>query len=300
MTEKNKAFALLDPETLSAIGQLDILARQVVEGYFAGMHRSPFKGFSVEFAEHRSYQKGDDIRYIDWKLWAKRDRYHIKEFEAETCLSAILAFDASNSMGFKGLSKISKLQYAVQLSAALAYLLIRQRDAVGLAVMDTAVRTLMPPRSTTRHLHHLLVELTRIRPAMCTDLGKSLMSLGERLTRRGLLILISDLWDELSSIISGLRAFREKKHEVIVFHLLDPLEMDISLNRPVIIEDMEGGGKLPWTPRQREAYRRNLEQRLDTLDKTLGEMGADYVVLTTDQHHGKSLAAYLAKRKRLW
>jgi len=299
MTPDNQALALLDPATLSAISNLDILARQVVEGYFAGMHRSPFKGFSVEFAEHRLYHPGDDIRYIDWKLWAKRDRFHIKEFEAETCLSAILAFDASASMGYQGRGAVSKLTYGIQLSAALAYLLVHQRDSAGLAVLDTAVRTLVPPHSTTRHLHSLLVALSHIRPAKRTDLGASLMRLGERLTRRGLLILLSDLWDDLERIVGGLRAFREKKHEVIVFHILDPMELDITIDRPVIVEDMEGGGRRPFTPREREAYRRNLDQRLDVLEKVLGEMGADYVLMTTDQNHGKSLSAYLSKRQRL-
>ncbi|MFO7769082.1 MAG: DUF58 domain-containing protein [bacterium] len=230
----------LDPVALSRLEDLDLVARLVVEGFVTGLHRSPYHGFSVEFAEHRPYQPGDALRYLDWRLYAKSDRYYVKTFMEETNLRSHLVMDASGSMGY-GSGEITKITYARQLAAALAYLMLRQRDAVGLVTYDERMRRMLPPRSVSSWLHPLLGELEGLETREGTDGGSVLGELAERLDRRGLVILFSDLLDDPRRVGLGLRHLRHRKHEVIVFRVLDSREVDFDFPEEALLEGMEGG-----------------------------------------------------------
>ncbi len=232
----------LKPEILNKINNLELRARLVVEGFITGLHKSPFHGFSVEFAQHRPYNVGDNLRYVDWKVFGRTDRYYIKQYEEETNLKAYILLDTSRSMEFSS-TEITKLQYAKYLSAALSYLMITQRDAVGLALFGSQVRKILPPRSSTGYLQPILTELDRAKPEGETDISAILHILAERLKRRGLIILISDLLDEPEAILSGLRHFRHSQHEVLVFHILDPNEIEFDFKGDIEFEDLEKLGK---------------------------------------------------------
>ena len=228
----------LKPEILSRINNLELRAKLVVEGFITGLHKSPFHGFSVEFAQHRPYGIGDNLRYVDWKVYGRTDRYYIKQFEEETNLKAYILLDTSRSMKFAHHGP-GKLQYGKLLAAALAYLMIYQRDAVGLTLFSDKIRRILPPRSATSYIQPLLQELDRIHPAGETNISAILHILAERLKRRGLIILISDLLDDPESVMSGLRHFRHGHHEVLVFHLLDPGEIEFDFRGDVEFEDLE-------------------------------------------------------------
>jgi len=232
----------LDPKTLTKIGSLDLKARLIVEGYISGQHKSPYHGFSVEFAEHRPYMSGDSTKNLDWKIFARRDRYFVKEFEEETNLKAYLLLDCSASMGYSS-QKISKFEYASHLAAALAYLLIRQKDAVGLVTYDQAIKSYLPPSSKRVHLGPLLGQLEHSRPSSQTKTAPTLHHMAERIKRKGLVILLSDLLDIPDEVLFGLKHFRHKGHEVIVFHILDPMERTFGFHKEAIFEDLETGEK---------------------------------------------------------
>src|SRR5687767_2411614 len=214
----------LDPAVLARLGTLELRARTIVEGFLTGLHRSPFKGFSVEFAEYRQYMPGDDIASIDWKVYARTDRYYVKKFEEETNLDCYLLVDVSASMGY-GSRGITKLQYASVLAASLAYLMNRQRDAVALTTFDDAIVTMVPPSARASHLRSILVTLDRIALGNKTDVSKPLHSMADAIGKRGMVVLISDLLDEPERVIDGLRHFRFRGTDVIVFHVMDPAEL---------------------------------------------------------------------------
>lgn len=292
------ATRFIQPDVLSRISNLELLARGVVEGFVAGLHRSPYKGFSVDFMEYRPYMPGDDLMHVDWKLYARSDRYYVKEFEDETNTSLNLLVDISHSMGYTS-AGVTKLDYAFYLAASLAYLMVRQRDAVGLTLFDDKVLTRIPPRSTKGHLNLLLTEMERATLGQQTALGKPLHDLAEQQRRRGLVVLISDLLDDPAALIDGLQHFRFKGHEVMVFHLMDPQEMRFEFNDIVEFEDMETGEKmLIEAETAKELYLDNLNQFQNHLRKECGLLGVDYSVLTTDQPLDFALFNYLAARKR--
>lgn len=290
---------LLDAASVAKLGGLHIRARAVVEGFVAGLHRSPYKGFSVEFAEHRPYIAGDPLKSVDWKVYAKSDRYYVKEFEEETNLRAYLVLDASASMGY-GSGATTKLDYARTLAAAIAYLMLRQQDSVGLLVFDREIRKFVPPRSAGRHLHVLLSELEGVAPAAETALAETLHRLAERVKRRGLILLFSDLFDEPEAVLRGLRHFRHERHEVVVFHVLDPVEKDLASGREAIYRDLETGREMlvqPWEIR--EEYRKNVAAWVERMRFACREMGVDYVEMGTETPFDVALLAYLDKRERL-
>ncbi|MFQ5751466.1 MAG: DUF58 domain-containing protein [bacterium] len=238
----------LQPEVVSKLTSMDLRARLVVEGFITGLHKSPYHGFSVEFAEHRQYMPGDEIKHVDWKVYGKTERFYVKQFEEETNLKAYILMDASASMGYASRG-IPKLQYATYLAAALTYLMIRQRDAVGLLTFDEQIRRYLPPRSVTTYLHQILIELDETKSSSKTNISIALHQMAERIKRRGLIILFSDLFDEPQSVISGLKHFRHKKHEVIVFHIMDPLELTFEFNQNALFKDLETGDEIntqPW------------------------------------------------------
>lgn len=294
---------LLKPETLARLRGLDLKARLVVEGFLEGLHRSPYKGFSVEFSEYRSYIPGDEPRRIDWKVYAKTDRFYVKEYQEETNLRAMLLVDSSGSMAYRSgsvTSALSKLDYATTLAAALAYLLIKQKDAVGLATFDTRIRSYIPPRSSRNYLQLLLARLENLTAGGETNLAESLHSLAERLRKRGLVILFSDLFDDPDRVLFALRHFRHRKHEVILFHILDPMEESFDFSSPTRLVDMETRKEASLDPRLvRAEYRKALEDYRFRLRSTCSEHRIDYNPILTDQSFEYALFRYLEKRRRL-
>lgn len=289
---------LTDPATLARIARLELRARLVVEGIISGMHRSPHRGYSVEFAQHREYTPGDEIRHIDWQAYGRSDRYYVKQYEEETNLKAYLALDTSRSMSY-GSGPLAKLDYAAVAAAALASLLLRQRDSVGLALFNEGIRTFLPAAGTPSHLREVLKRLEAPETAPRTSIGHAFHDLAERVKRRGLIVILSDLFDAADEIRRGLQHFRHRRHEVIVIHVLDREELTFPFRDPVVFEGMEEEGLLPAEPRAlRAEYLRLLEAHVDALRRGCREMGMDYVQMPTDEPVGDALAGYLAGRAR--
>ncbi len=301
MTDARKLYRqYLDPRVISRLSSLDLRARMVVEGFMAGLHKSPYHGFSVEFSEHRQYMPGDDFKYIDWKVYGKTDRFYVKQFEEETNLKAYLLLDGSASMGFKS-GEVSKFQYAQYLAAALTYLMLRQRDAVGLVTFAEKIRRLLPARSVSTYLPRILSELDRTETAGTTRIAPMLHEIAERIKRRSLIILFSDLFDEdIDAVIQGLKHFRHRKHEMLVFHILDPAEVDFDFKDDAVFQDMETGARLSTNPIhiQRE-YRKLMQDFVTRLRRACRENVIDYVPFSTRQPFDLALSQYLRKRKKL-
>lgn len=291
----------LDPAVVARLGHLDVRARLVVEGFIAGMHRSPFHGFSVEFAEHRPYMPGDPLKNLDWKVLAKSDRLLIKQYTEETNLRAHLLLDQSGSMGFQSKNAaMSKLEYGKSLAAALAYLMLGQQDAVGVMRFAEQPQEYVPARSVRSHLDVVLKSLARGTPQGRTRLGPALHELAERIKRRGLVVLLSDLMDKPEEVLSGLQHFRHRHHEVIVFHLLDPDEVDFPYTDTATFVDLESGARLttePWEIAGR--YREMLEAWRGRYARSCREQRIDYVPLDTRTPFDRALLSYLEKRARL-
>ena len=292
----------LDPGVVSRLGSLDLRARLVVEGFISGLHKSPFHGFSVEFVEHRPYMPGDPLRNVDWKVYAKSDRFYVKQYEDETNLRAYLLLDHSASMGFRSKeASVSKFEYARTLAAALAYLLLGQQDAVGLLTFADTVGAFVPPRGTRSHLEALLREIDRVRPTGKTALGATLHALAERARRRGLVVLFSDLMADPSEVLSGIRHFRHRRHEVILFHLLDPAEWSFDFKDASTFVDVETGEEVSLEPWQfHTTYRKAVRSWSERYQRECGEQHVDYVRLTTDMPYDVALLRYLEKRRRLF
>ncbi len=290
--------SLTDPQTLARITRLELRARAVVEGVISGMHKSPHRGSSVEFAQHRDYVPGDEIRHIDWKVYARSDRYHIKQFEEETNLKATLLMDASSSMDYKGEnSALSKREYASVCAAAIAILLLKQRDAVGLALFDEGVRRYIPPASTGAHTRLLLENLGKQDSLPKTSLGDTFHDLAERIKRRGLLLVFSDLFGDTEEIMRGLQHFRHRRHEAILFHTLDRDELTFPFKETARFEGMEGEDALLAEPNAlRKAYLDAFQSYANRLRKGCRELGMDYVLLPTDLSPDEALSRYLAQR----
>lgn len=292
----------LRPEIASGLGSMEFVARFVVEGFITGLHKSPYHGFSVEFAEHRPYLPGDAIRNIDWKLYARTDRHYIKQFEEETNLKAVLVVDASRSMNYSSDAKhVTKYRYATMLAAALAYLLHRQQDAVGLAVFDEGLRTFLPPRLKQSYLREVLKTLQTTVPSSQTRTATALRRVAERLTRRGLVIVISDFLDEVEDIRNSLSLLRHAGHEVIAFQVLDPTELTLELkSSDATIVDVETGAEIRTQPYQmQQSYQRAVQEYLATLKQSLLNEGIDYVLLETTTPFDRALLEYLHKRQRM-
>jgi len=294
----------LDPAALAKLCRLEVIARLVVEGFISGLHKSPHKGFSVEFAEHRQYVIGDNIRDIDWKLFGKSDRFYIKQYEEETNLRAYLLVDASGSMNYAPDSKPprpTKFRYATCVAAALSYLMLQQRDAVGLVTFDSRVRRYIPPRAKAAHLRGIFEELDRTQPGADTNLSAIFHDLAERFRKRGLIIVLSDLFDDPERLASALQHFRHKKHEVIVFHLLDEDELSFPFTQLTQFEDMEiADTRLLIEPRQlRDEYLAQVNAFIERVRRLCWQFQIDYVPMKTHEPFDTALAAYLARRMDL-
>jgi len=289
----------LNPEVVSKLRSMDLRARLVVEGFITGLHKSPYHGFSAEFAEHRQYMPGDEIKHIDWKVYGKTDRFYVKQFEEETNLKSYILLDASASMGYAS-NGMTKLQYASYLAGALSYLMVQQRDAVGLVTFDEKIRRYLPPRSVTTYLTQILAELDKTESSSKTDLSAALHQMADRIKRRGLIILFSELLDDPQKVTSGLRHFRHKNHEVIVFQILDPLEFSFEFNQDAVFKDMESGEEIntqPW--HIRSEYQRQVSEFINTYKRFCREHQIDFVTLNTNEDYDRALFEYLLKRKRI-
>jgi len=298
MTQQADTFTYLDFDTLSRISNMQLLAKTVVEGFILGLHRSPYRGFSVEFAEYRQYVPGDEIRYLDWKLYGKTDRYYIKQFEEETNLSCHIVLDTSASMGY-GSGRFTKLQYGSYLAAALAYFMMMQRDATGLVLFDTEIRTLLPARSRTTHLHLMLSALEGLAPGGSTATGKPLHDLAEGIRKRGLIVLISDLYDDPADVLSGLQHFKFLGNDVIVFHLVDRAELDFPFDRTTEFLDPETGERILTSPDAvRKHYLEEMERFLNAYRQGCAELKVDYNLFDTSTPLELALSEYLFQRSR--
>jgi uncharacterized protein (DUF58 family) len=290
----------LSPELIARIKRLDLRARLVVEGFLTGLHKSPYHGFSVEFAEYRPYMPGDEPKRLDWKALARSDRYYVKEFEEETNLKAYLLLDISASMDYGRAGSVSKLEYGASLSAALSYLLLTQHDSVGLALFSNRVREYIPPRSRRTHLGQLLAALDRVSPGGTTRFAGIFTELAVRIRRRGLIVLISDLWDDPRAVISSLQHFRHLKHEVLVFHVLDRDEIDFPFKSQSAFRDLETQRVVPADPGTAgEGYRGRVRQWRKELARECRRHMIDYVPLDTAVPFDQALLQYLHKRQRL-
>jgi uncharacterized protein (DUF58 family) len=289
----------LDPAVIARLGTLELKARTIVEGFLSGLHRSPFKGFSVEFAEYRQYLPGDDLSSIDWKVYARSDRYYVKKFEEETNLNCYILLDVSKSMGYGRREGPTKLAYSQMLAASLAYLMNRQRDAVSLTTFDESIITMMPPSARPGHLRALLVTLDRAQLGTRTDVSKPLHTLADAIAKRGMVVLISDLLDDPERVTDGLRHFRFRGTDVVVFHVMDPDELTFPFERASKFRDMEAGDELMAVPSLvRSSYLEELERVLDFYRRELGSTGIDYRLVNTSEPLEFALMSYLSNRSR--
>ena len=291
-------FRYLDFDTLGRISNLQLLAKTVVEGFILGLHRSPYRGFSVEFAEYRQYVPGDEIRHLDWKVYGKTDRYYLKQFEEETNLSCHILLDKSASMGY-GSGRLTKLEYGAYLAASLAYFMMLQRDATGLVLFDTEIRTLLPARSRIPHLHLMLSELENLKPSGGTATGKPLHDLAEGIRKRGLVILISDLYDQPAEVLSGLQHFRFLGNDVIVFHLMDPAELRFPFEHVTEFVDPETQERILTAPDSvRKDYLAELKEFLKAYEQGCADLKVDYKLFDTAMPLELALSEYLFQRSR--
>jgi len=293
----NGEKSYFDPKVLAGISNLYLRARWVVEGMMSGIHRSRAKGFSVEFEEHREYSPGDEIRRIDWKALGKFDRYFIKEYEDETNLRAYLVLDTSASMDYAS-NGITKFDYGCTLAASLAYLILKQQDAAGLVTFSSRVEAFIPPKAKRDYLIQILHALENRGPAGETDVGKILEEIGGQIKRRGLVILVSDLLDEPEQILKGLRLFRFKGNDVIVFHLLDQAELDLPFDGNILFEDLEAVNlKVVADPRSiRNTYREVVQEFINEMRKQCRASSIDYQLISTSTPLDQALASYLSWR----
>ena len=302
ITADRRRADLLSPQELASLGGLEFVAREIVEGFIAGLHRSPHRGFSVEFAEHRMYQPGDDLRYIDWRMFGRSDRYYIKQFEEETNLRAYLLLDISGSMEWTSAPGTlpPKVWYAKQLAACLSLMLLRQGDAVGVIGFDERTRAHVAPRGGRRHWYEILRALHPLGATGRTDAGTALRDLAGRLRRRGLVVLLSDLLVDPETTRLSLKFLRHRGHEVLVFHLLDPGERELPGVGDARFVDPETGEELPVSvPDLRREYREAVAHALREWHDELVPQQIDYVIVETDQPMTHALRAYLHKRERL-
>ncbi len=290
----------LQPEVAATLSNLELIARLVVEGFMTGLHKSPYHGFSIEFSQHRPYMAGDSLRFVDWKVYGRTDRFYIKQFEEETNLRSYLLLDVSSSMRY-GSGPVKKSDYASFLTAALAYLFIKQRDAAGLVLFDEQVREILPPRSVPSYLNHILQAIGKAEFGKDTQINRVLHRVAEQLKRRGLIVLISDLMDEPEKVLSGLKHFRHDKHEVLVFHIMDRSEAEFAFSGEVQFEDLESGEKVKTQPLYiRSAYREQIEAFMDYYKLNFSNNRIDYQLLFTDTPFDVAINEYLLKRKRLY
>jgi uncharacterized protein (DUF58 family) len=288
----------LDPEILAKVPNLEIVAKRLVEGVFVGYHKSPQLGYSVEFVDHRDYVAGDDLRTVDWRVWARKDKYYVKRFEMESQLKATILLDVSKSMDF-GEGKLTKLVYGSVLAASLAYLIIHQNDMAGLVTFDQKIRDYIGARGSRSHLRTILHALGNVAPGPSTNVGEICHHLAETIRSRGMIVVISDLLDEPEAVLHGLRHFQHKRHDVIVFHLLDDAELDFDYTEIANFRDVESGGRLAVDPPAfRKTYQERLEKYLAQIRDGCQHSGIEYNLVRTSTPIEKTLSDYITFRAR--
>ena len=298
-TVSSRDLRFLDPAVIARLGSMELKARTVVEGFLSGLHRSPFKGFSVEFAEYRQYMHGDDLSMLDWKVYARSDRHYVKRFEEETNLECQVLLDVSASMAYRGGAPMSKIEYGSVLAASLAYLMNRQRDATGLIEFDERITARLPARARPGHLHAILLALEKLRPGSRSDVGRPLHQLADALGKRSLAVLISDLLDDPDGVIRGLKHLRFRGTDVIVFQLLDPYELQFPFKGAARFTDVESAEVITADPaRVRHGYLAALETLRMRYEKELRGNGIDFLTLDTSKPLDFALLAYLDARSR--
>lgn len=330
MAEQSDYRKYLVPSVIARLANLELKAKQVVEGFMAGLHKSPYHGFSVEFAEHRQYMPGDDLRHLDWKVFARTKRYYIKQFEEETNLKSYILLDISKSMTYNsklpelkntikgtgmfekfrkkkignseksGTGKISKLEYASYIAASLSYLMVLQKDAVSLTTYDTKIRKYIPPHSTKTNLKLILKELSAVKSLNRTGTAASLNEIAEKIKRKGLVIIVSDFFDNQNEVINALKHFRYNKNEVIIFQVLDPVELSFLEGNPLTIVDLETREEMYSQPfAVQKSYREAMKEFIGTYKSESRKNRIDYVLLTTETPFDISLLRYLNKRSKI-
>jgi uncharacterized protein (DUF58 family) len=296
MDDTQDPHRYLDPLALAKVDSLELQARLVVEGYLSGMHKSPYHGFSVEFAQHREYVPGDDIKHVDWKVYGRTGRFFLKQYEEETNLVCWLLLDTSESMRY-GSGPVSKYDYACMSAAALAYLTLHQQDSVGLVTFDNQVRQFLKPSSQASHLKEIVNLMNRGAPREKTRLAPIFHDMAERITRRSIIVLLSDLFDEPEDILAGLQHLRYKRHEVVVMHVLDPAELEFPFQEATLFRGLEEYPELLTDPRSlRDGYLEQVQTFLTGLQRGCRGQNIDYVQLRTDRSLGVALSSYLAHR----
>jgi uncharacterized protein (DUF58 family) len=291
----------LDPHTLAKLKGLRLRARHIVEGYVAGLHKSPYQGFSIEFAEHREYAPGDDLRYVDWKVFGRTDKVYLKQYEDETNLLCYLVLDVSESMTYKSASApLSKLEYAQSLAAALGWLVLQQQDAVGLATFDSQLRAMIRPAGNPSHLEQLLAAMEAAVPGKKTAAGPIFHELAARLTKRGVVVILSDFFDDVASLAAGLKHFRHRRHDVVLLHVLDPAELDFPFQGPTEFKGLEEFPEVQADPLViRRAYQREFSSFRQSLEQACRSERIDYFLVRTDQPLDAVLMNVLGSRQRL-
>lgn len=288
----------LRPDVIQQVRRLDLRARFIVEGFLAGLHDSPYHGFSAEFSEHRKYAAGDDVRQIDWNVYAKTDRYYVKKFQAETNLDAYLLVDASASMGYSAEGRMSKMDYAVCLAAALGYMMVHQQDSVGLVTFGEALNAFLPPKSKRSHLVSLLAELARTRPTGRTHLAEAIHEVAVRVRKRSLVILFSDLLAEQAEVVRALHHLKFRGHDLIVFQVLDHSEVALPFDGQVRFRDPETGEHVDADgPAVRAAYLDELRAFIESYKRQCRQVRADFVTVDNSMTFDKALVEFLVQRK---
>ncbi len=291
--------SLLDPKALQKIGRMELVAKQVMDGFVQGLHRSPHVGFALDFAQHRQYTPGDDIKRLDWRVYAKSERYYIKQYEVSTNLRSHLVLDASASMAYRGKTEpLSKFRYAQFVAACLSYLVLHQQDSAGLSVFDTKIRTYMPAKSSPAQLMRILRTLDETEPAGESAIAPILHEIAERLNRRGIVIILSDLFDNADALVEALHHLRYKRHEVILMQVMSSDEIDFPFRNWSLFEDLERAGeRLKLDPAlTRSVYLENLGRYQKTLTAACSKLQVNHVLLNTSEPFDAALTAYLARR----
>lgn len=292
---------LLDPSFVSKLNSLELKARFVVEGFMVGLHKSPYHGFSVEFSEHRAYMQGDNLRDVDWKVYGRTEKFFIKQYEEETNLRSYILLDTSNSMNFSSADNLNKIEYAQTLTAALSYLMIHQQDAVGLTLYAEKINKYLPPKSSRAYLQEILKTLSSAEISQKTNTANCLNEVAEKIQRRGLVIIISDFFDEIDSVLKALKHFRYKKNEVIVFQILDPIERTFAFGRDAIFKDLETNDEITTQPYQlQKAYRDAMMEFTGKIKAECLNSNIDYNLIETSDPYDKALLRYIQKREKLF
>ncbi|NLW85419.1 MAG: DUF58 domain-containing protein [Planctomycetes bacterium] len=294
------SYMYFEPHRAAKLRNLNLTVRQAVEGFISGLHRSPHKGFSVEFSEHREYTPGDDPRHLDWVAWGRSDRLYIKQYEQETNLRAYILLDVSTSMNYRHSGVMTKFSYGAYLAACLSYLMCRQQDVVGMIAFDRDIRWHVTPGSTPAHMDRIFKHIENTRPGGGTAIATTFHKLAQMLSKRGLVIIISDLYDEPSAVLKALQHFVYKKHQIILMHLMDKAEVQFPFKSMVSFVDMETNERIQVDPHQvRDAYVAQMRQFIEGWRKECGDRRIEYLNVVTDTPYDTMLLNYLARRKAM-